>query len=84
MVYFTKEYDENMEDYDELVALADKFLAHNNGKYIYNEDTGLTLTKVAKNPSVYVLSHDDGGDELCTFSIYQAVDYLLTREEEDK
>lgn len=77
MVYFTKKYDENMESYDGLVALADKFLAHNDGKYIYNEDTGLTLTKVAKNPSVYVLSRDDGGDELYTSSIYKAVDYLL-------
>ena len=82
MVYFTKEYDENIEGYDELVALADKFLAHNDGEYIYNEDTGLTLTKVAKNPSVYVLSHDDGGDEMFTSSIYRAVDYLMTRREE--
>ena len=77
MVYFTKKYDENMESYDGLVALTDKFLAHNDGEYIYNEDTGLTLTKVAKNPSVYVLSRDDGGDELYTSSIYKAVDYLL-------
>lgn len=82
MVYFTKEYDENMEDYDELVALADKFLAHNDGEYIYNEDTRLTLTKVAKNPSVYVLSHDDGGDEMFTSSIYQAMNYLMTRRED--
>jgi hypothetical protein len=77
MVYFTKKYDENMESYDGLVALADKFLAHNDGEYIYNEDTGLTLTKVAKNPSVYVLSRDDGGDEMFTSSVYKAVDYLL-------
>lgn len=83
MIYFTKEYDESMEGYDELVALADKFLAHNDGEYVYNEDTGLTLTKMAKNPSVYVLSRDDGGDELITSSIYQAVNYLLTREEEN-
>ena len=83
MIYFTKEYDESMEGYDELVALADKFLAHNDGEYVYNEDTGLTLTKMAKNPSVYVLSRDDGGDELITSPIYQAVNYLLTREEEN-
>lgn len=82
MVYFTVEYKRDNIYFDELVALADKFLAHNNGEYIYNDETGLTLTKLTKDPSIYVLTHDDGGDELLTSSIYQAMNYLMTRREE--
>lgn len=81
MVYFTVEYKRDNMYFDELVALADKFLAHNSGEYIYNDETGLTLTKLTKGPSIYVLTHDDGGDELLTSSIYQAMNYLMTRKE---
>ena len=38
MVYFTVEYKRDNMYFDELVALADKFLAHNNGEYIYNDE----------------------------------------------
>lgn len=79
MIYFTMKYERENMYFDELVALADKFLAHNSKEYIYNNETGLTLTKFTKDPSVYVLTHDDGEDEMFTTSIYQAVNYLLTR-----
>ena len=82
MIYFTVEYKRDNMYFDELVALADKFLAHINGEYIYNDETGLTLTKLTKDPSIDVLTHDDGGDELLTSSIYQAMNYLMTRREE--
>ena len=52
MIYFTVEYKRDNMYFDELVALADKFLAHNNGEYIYNDETGLTLTKLTKDPSI--------------------------------
>ena len=81
MIQFTIEYNRENVYFDELVALADKFLAHNGGEYIYNDETGLTLTKLAKDPSIYVLTHNDGGDELLTSSIYQAMNYLMTRRE---
>ena len=81
MIYFTMKYERENMYFDELVALADKFLAHNSEEYIYNNETGLTLTKFTKDPSVYVLTHDDGEDEMFTTSIYQAVNYLLTRRE---
>lgn len=79
MIYFTMKYERENMYFDELVALADKFLAHNSEEYIYNNETGLTLTKFTKDPSAYVLTHDDGEDEMFTTSIYQAVNYLLTR-----
>ena len=80
MIYFTMKYERENMYFDELVVLADKFLAHNSEEYIYNNETGLTLTKFTKDPSVYVLTHDDDGeDEMFTTSIYQAVNYLLTR-----
>ena len=79
MIYFTMKYERENMYFDELVALADKFLAHNSEEYIYNNETGLTLTKFTKDPSTYVLTHDDGEDEMFTTSIYQAVNYLLTR-----
>lgn len=77
MIFFTKQYAYDKEHFDNLVALADKFLMNDPEGTIFNEDTGIEISKFHKDCTKYDVKNEATNERQVVSSIYQAVDLML-------